>query len=203
MIFAAKQTNSDIRYSSATVQDVFLHTIYQGLGHKYKDICSELKPLLSNHTITDEAILRSVTIITSDENERVRRLGPVTRVKQSTASCSQLESESVREFNEIPEQKKNDPIKQLTARIDALTSMVDSMRQSKQLARPEHTGQYSMSKPLSQRGVKSHGCPKCVEAGHNCTHCFLCGEAGHLARGCLQKHRLHGNEKRPLRRDDQ
>lgn len=204
ILFAAKQTNSDIRYSSATVQDVFLHTIYQGLGHKYKDIRSELKPLLSNHTITDEAILRSVTRITSDENERVRRLGPLTRVKQSTASCAQLESESVREFNEIPEQKnKNDPIKQLTARIDALTSMVDSMRQSKQLAQPEHTRQYSMSKPLSQRGVKSHGCPTCVEAGHNCTHCFLCGEAGHMARGCLQKHRLQGNEKRSLRRDDQ
>lgn len=191
ILFAAKQTNSDIRYSSTIVQNLFLHTIYQGLRHKYKDICSELKPLLSNHTITYEAILRSVTKITSDENEKVQRLGPVTRVKKSTASCAQLESESVREFNEIPEQRnKNAPIKQLTARTDALTSIVDSMRQSKQLEQPEHTSQYSISKSFSQRGIKSHGCLKCVEAGHNCTHCFLCGEAGLLARGCVQKHRL-------------
>lgn len=51
--------------------------------------------------------------LTSDENERVR-------------NCAQLES--VKEVKETPCQKtRNDPIKQVTARIDALTSIVDSM----------------------------------------------------------------------------
>ncbi len=36
--FAARQADSDRKYSAATVQDVFLHTVYQGLSHRCKDI---------------------------------------------------------------------------------------------------------------------------------------------------------------------
>ncbi|KAI5613075.1 hypothetical protein C0J50_11435 [Silurus asotus] len=129
ILFAVKQSNTDVRYSPATIQDVFLHTVYQGLGHRYKDVRSELKPLLADHNITDEAIVRNVMKITNDENERARRLGQITRPKQSNASSAQLESEPDR-VKEPPQKIKNDPIVQLTARIDALTSMVDAMRQS-------------------------------------------------------------------------
>lgn len=205
ILFAIKQSNTDVRYSPATIQDVFLHTVYQGLGHKYKDVRSELKPLLADHSITDEAIVRNVMKITNDENERARRLGPITRPKQSHANSAQLESEPDRVVKEAPGQKiKNDPIVQLTARIDALTSMVDSMRQSTLRPQPEHTCQCFVRDHPPQRGAKLRGCPRCVEAGQqNCTHCFLCGEEGHRARGCLRKQRLQGNGKRPLPRDDQ
>lgn len=68
----------------------YFHTVYQGLGHKYKDVRSELKPLLADHSITDEAIVRNVMKITNYEKERARRLGPITRPKQSTANSAQL-----------------------------------------------------------------------------------------------------------------
>ncbi len=89
ILFAAKQADSDRKYSAATVQDVFLHTVYQGLSHRCKDIRSELKPLLADSNVTDDAILRHVMKVTSDENERLRRLGPLTRTKPSTASSAQ------------------------------------------------------------------------------------------------------------------
>ncbi len=90
ILFAARQADSDRKYSAATVQDVFLHTVYQGLSHRCKDICSELKPLLADSNVTDDAILRHVMKVTSDENERLRRLGPPTRTKPSTASSAQV-----------------------------------------------------------------------------------------------------------------
>lgn len=64
ILFTSKLAETDIKYSPATVQDVFLHTIYQGFGHKHTNIRRELKPLLSNSGITDEIILRHVTKIT-------------------------------------------------------------------------------------------------------------------------------------------
>ncbi len=90
ILFAARQSDADRKYNADTVQDVFLHTVYQGLSHRYKDIRSELKPLLAANNVTDEAILRHVTKITSDENERLRRLGPPTRTKQFTAGSAQV-----------------------------------------------------------------------------------------------------------------
>lgn len=61
VLFSSKWPDAGIKYS-ATVQDVFLHTVRQGLGHKYTDIRRELKPLLSGNDVSDE------TILTRDEN---------------------------------------------------------------------------------------------------------------------------------------
>ncbi len=134
ILFAAKQAGSDKKYNPATVQDVFLHTVYQGLGHKCKDIRSELKHLLTDSNITDDEILKHVMKVKSEENERLRRLGPSSHSKPSMASCAQLSEEPTKEtkaVKETPEIKSHsDTIKQLTAKIDALTSMVDTMKHS-------------------------------------------------------------------------
>ncbi len=91
ILFAARQADSDRKYSAATVQDVFLHTVYQGLSHRCKDIHSELKPLPADSNVTDDAIFRHIMKVTSDENERLRRLGLPTRTKP--ASSAQVHSE--------------------------------------------------------------------------------------------------------------
>ena len=41
ILFTSKLADTDIKYSAATVQDVFLHTVYQGFGHKHTDIRRE------------------------------------------------------------------------------------------------------------------------------------------------------------------
>lgn len=57
ILFSSKQSKARMKYIPETVQGVFLHTVYQGIGHKHNDIRRELKPLLSDHTVADETIL--------------------------------------------------------------------------------------------------------------------------------------------------
>ncbi|KAK2908370.1 hypothetical protein Q8A73_009443 [Channa argus] len=81
VMFASKQDNMDIEYEPRTVQNVFLRTIHQGLLPKYADVRTELKPLLSDYGVTDEALIRQVNKVSSEESERQRRLGASSRQK--------------------------------------------------------------------------------------------------------------------------
>lgn len=87
----ARQTNVGIRYEAHTLQNVFLQMIYEGVTDKHNDIRTELKPLLSDPSVTDEALLRQVIKNTREESERRRRLGHNTRTSavyaQSGQSC--------------------------------------------------------------------------------------------------------------------
>lgn len=207
ILYAAKQTDSDRKYSAATVQDVFLHTVYQGLSHRCKDIRSELKPLLADSEVTDDAILRQVMKITSDENERLRRLGPPTRVKPSVANSVQVNDEASGdvkvEKGVVVKKGQDDQIKLLTARIDTLTSMVDAIQHS-MTVRTESGCQCSSNQPTPRRVSRWRCCTRCADEGRqDCRHCFICGEEGHQAVGCLRRIQRQGNESRPLQRGDQ
>ena len=103
ILFTSKLADTDIKYA-ATVQDVFLHTVYQGFGHKHTDIRRELKPLLSSSGVTDEMILRHVMKITSEENERMKRLGSSRRQTVTNTHSAQLEPDGVKRPN--PKSKK-------------------------------------------------------------------------------------------------
>lgn len=176
------------------------------MWYRCKDIRSELKPLLADSNVTDDAILRHVMKVTSDENERLRRLGPPTRMKQSTASSAQVHSEPGSDGGgrtETTRKSQDDPIKQLTTRIDALTNMVDALQHSL-AARVERGCQCSASQPISHRVSRSRCCSQCTGEGRqDCPHCFICGEEGHRAAGCLRRPQRQGNGNRPLQRDNQ
>ena len=96
VMFASRQDNKDIEYEPRTIQNVFLRTIHQGLLPKYSDIRNELKPLLSDYTVPDEALIRQVNKVSSEESERQRRLGHCARQKVTHAHRAQLESEKDR-----------------------------------------------------------------------------------------------------------
>ncbi|KAL1269016.1 hypothetical protein QQF64_031305 [Cirrhinus molitorella] len=208
ILFVARQAGSDKKYNPATVQDVFLHNVYQGLGHKCKDIRSELKPLLADSNMSDDEILKHVMKVTSEENERLRRLGAPSRSKSSMASCAQLSQEPATETKDVKETKTemkchSDTITQLTAKIDALTSMVDTMKHSTSPS-PRSSCECSASKSTARHITHPHGCPQCVERGlQGYAHCFICGQEGHHAVGCLQKPQQQENEKRSLKGDNQ
>lgn len=135
------------------MQDVFSHTVYQDLSHRCKDICSELRPLLADTDVTDDAIFRHVIKVTSGENKRLRRLGQSTRTKQSTASIAQVHSEHGSDEEGRTEtavkRGQNDPIKQLTERLNALTNMDDALQRS--MAAQVEIGGQSTSFPQSER----------------------------------------------------
>lgn len=208
ILLTSKLADADIKYSAATVQDVFLHTVYQGFGHKHTDIRRELKPLLTNSGITDEMILRHVMKITSEENERMKRLGSFRRHTVTNAQSAQLEPSMVKTPSTKSEsvgfksnQTKPDPLRDLTTKVEELTRLVETMQKQNQQRLTYSGHQYSQNRTQSKRG-KRYGCPSCVEQDRqNCKHCFTCGEEGHRAAGCLNRPEKQGNSNRALERD--
>lgn len=208
ILLTSKLADTNIKYSPATVQDVFLHTVYQGFGHKHADIRRELKPLLTTTGVTDEMILRHVMKITSEENERMKRLGSSRRQMVTNTHSAQLESDVVKPPNTKPEsvgskskQTKPDPLSDLTTKVEELTRLVEALQKQNQQQLTYSERQYNQSRTHSKRG-KPYGCPSCVEQGRqDCKHCFTCGEEGHRAAGCLQRPRRQGNSNRALERD--
>lgn len=90
ILLTSKLADTNIKYSTATVQDVFLHTVAWDTNTR-----RELKPLLTNSGVTDEMILRHVMKITSEENERMKRVGSSRRQTVTNAHSAQLESDLV------------------------------------------------------------------------------------------------------------
>lgn len=205
ILFLSKQSEAEMKYNPDTVQGVFLHTVYQGIGHKHNDIRRELKPLLSDHTVADETILKQVMKITSDESERQRRLGSALRPKQTSAHSAQVEAEHIKQPNakkETVEQKnKTDIVQQLSDKVEMLTKLVESLAEAVQ---KNQVCNYSSAKPQMDRKERPYGCPKCLEKGlQDCRHCFICGGEGHRAIGCLKRPQRQGNASRLLQRDKQ
>ncbi|KAL1261164.1 hypothetical protein QQF64_008991 [Cirrhinus molitorella] len=148
ILFSSRQVNSDIRYDDQTVQSVFIHTVSQGIGLKHSDIRRELRPFLSDSTVSDETLLRHVIRITSDESERQCRLGQSTCYKVAHAHSAQFESDSgAKEMVRVDETTKDKIIQQLKVQIEALTTVVDSLKQSGTPKFPNSWHEYSESQP--------------------------------------------------------
>lgn len=203
VLFTSSLPDANIKYSRETVQDIFLHTVYQGLGHRHSDIRRELKPLLVDNNVKDEMILRHVMRITSEESERLRRLGSTPRQNQAKAHSAQLEAnaaqaQGAKQLN-VEQAVGMDIIQQLSAKIEALTKVVDSLKNPIQARSPEQSCQCPQKKPTTTERERTNGCPKCVEQGlPHCQHCFVCGEEGHRAVGCLKRQKNQGNWSRSL-----
>jgi len=141
ILLASKHADTDVKYNANTVQDVFLHTVYQGLGHRHADIRRELKPLLADPGVTDEAILKQMKRVMSDESERQRRLGPFTRQRPTNVHSAQVEANAVQspivKEENMGKKPKTDMIQQLTEKVEKLTNLVELMQQSIQTQKPE------------------------------------------------------------------
>lgn len=218
ILFQSRQASADISYDPKTIQEVFLHTIYQGLGIKHADLRQRLRPLISNRQVTDEEILRQVMKIMSDENEHQRRLGQPPRQKVTQAHSAKVETRDHNNNNKSRDTPSNNEnlqtIQQLTSQVETLTHMVASLIEQRtenpRVSYPpsQPTSSRPVQAQLGQPAVQVRGrtarCPKCTEQNaQECNHCFVCGEAGHRAVGCLQRVRVQGNGARSLWRDAQ
>lgn len=91
ILFQIKHVATDICYDPKTIQELFLQTVYQGLGSKHTNIRQQLRPLPSNIHITDEEILSQVMKVISDENKHQRRQGHVSRQRATHTHYVQVD----------------------------------------------------------------------------------------------------------------
>ena len=76
-------------------------------------------------------------------------------------------------------------IQELSSKADVLTKVVETLTATKTA---EQSCQCAHTHPEPRPTAKKYGFPSCVEKGtDSCNHCFICGDAGHKAVGCLKR----------------
>lgn len=139
--------------------------MYQGFAHKYDNVRRELKPLLVDPNVTDEAILKQTNRKMSDEKERQRRLGPVTRHKPKSVNSAQVEASAAQSLSvkeENGEKKpKMDVIRELTEKVTTtkpvVASNVPEQEREENNAESENIPHASRLSPGSETEQQSDG----------------------------------------------
>ena len=210
IMFTSRQANALIKYDASTLKGVFLNAVYQGMGERHEDVRRELKPLLADPTVSDEALLRQVIKTTMEESERKRRLGRSSNRKLTQAHSILAEPEEIlSSVGETQIKSKDNVIQRLSAQVEALTQAMETLKQlstTTQVPEGLHqtTHQCCSDKTRPEKKTRRpYGCPQCIaQAQPNCSHCFFCGEEGHRAIGCLKRQKQAGNGRRSGQRDD-
>lgn len=160
--------------------------------------------------MTDDFILEQITKAATEEAERQKRLGFVSRPKPLTVNAAQRQENSESTGESSPRKVEGEvkanrtAIMELTAQVSALAKNLKKM-----IMPPDNAvqNQASLSLISSKTPEKTHMKPKCDECvkqgNQSCSHCFRCGQAGHRAVGYLQKGPKTGNLMRSLVRDNQ
>nr|XP_043869243.1 uncharacterized protein LOC122758913 [Solea senegalensis] len=202
ILFESQQPGAEFGYDKRLVQGTFLHTLYQGLNEKNSHVRYDLKPLLTDLQVSDDFLLDQITKSTSEETERLRRLGTVAKNRPVTVSPAQLDcSDSTKQTRVDTELQANrTAIKELSAQVSSLTKQLAQVVKPADTAIPVTT---HSAQPMPPTPEARGRCRNCVQQGKmSCPHCFVCGQAGHRAVGCLQK-RMSGNGMRSLEKGSQ
>lgn len=199
ILFSQHQPDSVVKYDMSTIQCIFLNTICQGIGEKYEGVRRDLKTLLGDPSVTDEALLRQVIKTTTEESERKRRLGRSSAQKVTYAHTANSERrERNKDDAEVSHVHDDHTLQRLSAQVEALTQAMESLKVLIALVpnNPEHKDR-TLNTPkynTERKAQKSNCCSKCVaQANPNCDHCFVCGGEGHRALGCMKKQKPAGN----------
>lgn len=166
-----------------TINEVFLHTVCQGLGSKHSELRRELKQLISAGDVTDDMLLRQLVKVTSEEEERQRRLQSTPRLKTTHAHSAQIEGISEIKTAAATTEQTDKEIRKFITQVEALTDVVNSLKQPK----GKEQNCQCMSKAPEKR--RRSGCPNCIRQRkeETCSHCFICGGEDHRAVGCLNR----------------
>lgn len=204
VLFESQQPGTEFSYDKRLIQGTFLHTLYQGLNEKNNHVRQDLKPLLTDMQISDDFLLDQITKSTSEEAERLRRLGTGAKTRPVTVNTTQVTNrDSGREAKVDTELQANRAaIEELTAQVSSLTKHLAQVVKPTESVTPGD--QHSPATCPQAPNTEARGrCSDCVQQHKmSCPHCFVCGQAGHRAIGCLQR-KVSGNVTRSLERGSQ
>lgn len=134
-----------------------------------------------------------INIICSQEHERELKLGRKHVQAISTGTVppktdSEIEAKTVSR-NENNEKFYNATLNAVQNSLKELKTSFDKFKeQTVQAPKKEFT---------------TRACPSCVEQGstQKCQHCFICGDASHIARGCAKRKNPKNGNKLQWNRD--
>ncbi|GAA6095956.1 uncharacterized protein LOC109203576 [Tachysurus ichikawai] len=149
-------------------------------------------------------LLRQLVKVTSEEEERQRRLQSTPRLKTTHAHSAQIEGISEIKTAAATTEQTDKEIRKFITQVEALTDVVNSLKQPK----GKEQNCQCMSKAPEKR--RRSGCPNCIRQRkeETCSHCFICGGEDHRAVGCLNRQksnagswdRMGGTTRKPRRR---
>lgn len=204
VLFASEQTECEFQYDRKLAQGVFLHSLYQGLNEKHTFVRRDIKAAIATQAATDDQILELITQSVSEESERQNRIGHTHKSKVTIASVTQQDDvdRQCSPLSHAEVKANRDAIHELSAQVSALTKNLEKVVMSMGPGVQQQTKIVAASAQPLKPEVKGK-CKQCIAQNvEMCTHCFLCGQAGHRAVGCLMKSQaLKG--KRSLGRDHQ
>lgn len=188
ILFACSEGDDDtsLQYDSGHVQRPFLRTVETGLQDE--SIRAKIRPFLKDPNVSDEVLMQQMSMATSAEKERDKKLRNNSKTKPPALSVSAVSSDDSPNGKE--ENKKNTPQNDLLTAISAIKSEVEALKSE---VRKKSTDQSVPHGKWPERR-RPPLCSSCLENKKEyCNHCFKCGSDSHFARGCrkqLNRNRL-------------
>ena len=210
VLFASPQGTSGSQYDSKLVHGMSLHSLCKGISEKFAYVRQDLKPILSNPSVTDDVILEVMANSVSEEVARQAHLGQTHKTRSATVNATQ---QGERQYAVQPPAEAQVSVLQIKAEVQAnrtaiqeLTELVSALAKSieKVLTPTTCTSEpaqvNSISTVTSPKSTMKGKCKACLAQGTGiCNHCFKCGQEGHRAVGCLSKTKLAGNVRGSLK----
>ncbi len=127
-----------------------------------------------------------------EEEGRLKRLGAVSKSRCVTVSMAQSDITTLTDTTKqsqtnVELQANRQAIIELTAQVSSLTQQMTLANQTVDRTSTGNSN-ITVKHPPSPTVEKKGRCPDCImKETRNCPHCFVCGQAGHRAIGCLQR----------------
>ncbi|CAB3991021.1 Hypothetical predicted protein, partial [Paramuricea clavata] len=121
ILFASKESGSEITYDSSSVQSLFLHALETGL--KDETIRAKLRPSVSKTDVSDEELIEAMFLAVSAETERSKKFNVASPGKSMKARVSAVQKEDDTEKKEILA-----AIKQVKTDLSAMQNEMKTLR---------------------------------------------------------------------------
>ena len=197
IIFASKESGSNITYDESSVQGLFLHALETGLIDE--TVRAKMQPALKDPSVADEDLIEAMNQVMSAEAERMNKFGTSGKAKQASVSSLEKVVSGLKEKKE--EGRVLAALKAVQSDMATMQTEMKTLRET--VAKVKEPGSTRDSERHVPSFPKKRGCQKCEEKSmtNSCDHCFICGGSNHIARYCRMKYKNQGNRRGVLPRD--